>query len=248
MDKIGVPLAWVPLTTVKGGAGRPLPGRLVGRATSPLTCTDGSCRFLWVLVLQQPVWLPLVVSGRRETSSPALLPAPGGRSADLPDGDPLVFTRSIAFIVLVFDSVRVNQDRPGPSPDRILVAQLTGTAGRHARWRELTAAEEAAAVAELRELAAGRADLLAEVAGVFQGASEDEPGEPRSCAAKPEPTSVPDRDRSSVTPLHDRWRVTHHPPHRRDPEPPDRGGECPAREDQIHLPNGWRTASMSLPA
>ena len=34
------------------------------------------------------------------------------------------------------------------------------------RWRELTDAEEAAAVAELRELAARRADLLAEVAGV----------------------------------------------------------------------------------
>ena len=95
----------------------------------------------------------------------------------------------------------------------------------------------------------------------------DRTAEPRSCAAKPEPpavlrrpaplnrspgparmpepTSVPDRDRSSVTPLHDRWRVTHHPPHRRDPEPPDPGGECPAREDQIHLPNGWRTASMT---
>jgi len=33
-------------------------------------------------------------------------------------------------------------------------------------------------VAELRELAAGRSDLLAEVAGVLQGASEGEPGEP----------------------------------------------------------------------
>jgi len=72
----------------------------------------------------------------------------------------------------------VNQDRPGPSPDRILVAQLTGTAGRHARWRELTGAEEATAVAELRELAAGRDDLLAEVAGVLEGAGEGEPGEP----------------------------------------------------------------------
>jgi len=95
----------------------------------------------------------------------------------------------------VFDSVRVNQDRPGPDPDRILVAQLTGTAGRHARWRELTAAEEAAAVAELRELAAGRADLLAEVAGVLQGASEGEPGEPlkrqaaQLCPGRPRPQS-----------------------------------------------------------
>jgi hypothetical protein len=49
-----------------------------GGATPPLTCTDGSCRFLWVLVLKQPGWLPLVVSGRRETSSPAA--SPGGRT------------------------------------------------------------------------------------------------------------------------------------------------------------------------
>ncbi len=45
-------------------------------------------------------------------------------------------------------------------------------------WRELTEAEDAAGVAGLRELAAGRGDLLAEVAGVFEGASEREPDEP----------------------------------------------------------------------
>ena len=33
-------------------------------------------------------------------------------------------------------------------------------------------------MAELRELAAGRGDLLAEVAGVLEGAGEGEPGEP----------------------------------------------------------------------
>ncbi len=65
-----------------------------------------------------------------------------------------------------------------PDRDRILVAQLTGTAGHHAKWRELTGDEEAAAVAELRELANGRADLLAEVAGIFEGASEGELNEP----------------------------------------------------------------------
>jgi hypothetical protein len=49
-------------------------------------------------------------------------------------------------------------------------------------------------VAELRELAAGRADLLAEVAGIMEGASEgemDEPSRlcarPRSCATTPGP-------------------------------------------------------------
>jgi hypothetical protein len=62
--------------------------------------------------------------------------------------------------------------------DRILVAQLTGEACHHARWRELSSDEEAAAVSELRELAGGRADLLAEVAGIFEGTSEGELDEP----------------------------------------------------------------------
>ena len=65
-----------------------------------------------------------------------------------------------------------------PQADRILVAQLHGEARHHAKWRDLTSDEEAAAVAELRELAAGRADLLAEVAGMLEGASEGELDEP----------------------------------------------------------------------
>jgi hypothetical protein len=69
-------------------------------------------------------------------------------------------------------------DRFRPAADRILVAQLTGEAGYRAKWRELTEAEHAAAVAELRELAAGRIDLLAEVAGLLEGASEGELNEP----------------------------------------------------------------------
>ena len=67
-------------------------------------------------------------------------------------------------------------------PDRILVAQLGGTARRHSRWHALTAGEEAAAVAELREVAGGRADLLAEVAGVEVGFAE-EWDEPRAAQA-----------------------------------------------------------------
>lgn len=70
--------------------------------------------------------------------------------------------------------------RPGPDRDRILVAQLTGEAKHHARWRDLTGDEETAAVAALGELAAGRADLLAEVAGILEGASEGELDEPRA--------------------------------------------------------------------
>jgi hypothetical protein len=84
----------------------------------------------------------------------------------------------LPFTVTVFDPVTVAQDRPGPNADRILVARLTGTARHHAKWRDLTVDEETAAVADLTELAAGRGDLLAEVAGVFEGASEGRLDEP----------------------------------------------------------------------
>jgi hypothetical protein len=64
------------------------------------------------------------------------------------------------------------------------VAQLAGEARFHARWRRLSTEEEAAALAGLRALAAGRADLLAEVAGIFEGTSEGELDEPLAqCAA-----------------------------------------------------------------
>ena len=65
-----------------------------------------------------------------------------------------------------------------PLADRILVAEINGEARRRARWRELSSDEEAAAVAELRELADGRPDLLAEVAGILEGAREGEADEP----------------------------------------------------------------------
>jgi hypothetical protein len=68
--------------------------------------------------------------------------------------------------------------RPRSGADRMIVAELTGEARHHAKWRELTGEEEAAAVAELRQIAAGRADLLAEVAGIFEGTSEGELDEP----------------------------------------------------------------------
>jgi hypothetical protein len=65
-----------------------------------------------------------------------------------------------------------------PQTDRLLVAEIYGEARHRARWRDLTGAEEAAAVTELRELADGRADLLAEVADVLEGACEGELNEP----------------------------------------------------------------------
>ena len=58
------------------------------------------------------------------------------------------------------------------------MAELTGEARHHAKWRPLTEDEEAVAVAELREIAGGRGDLLAEVAGILEGTSEGELNEP----------------------------------------------------------------------
>jgi hypothetical protein len=65
-----------------------------------------------------------------------------------------------------------------PQADRLLVAELFGEAKHHARWRGLSSDEEAAAVAALGELAAERADLLAEVAGLLEGFAEGELNEP----------------------------------------------------------------------
>ena len=74
-------------------------------------------------------------------------------------------------------------DRPGPDRDRLLVARISGIAKRHASWREPTESEIAAAVAELREVAGDRPDLLAEEAGILIGASEGRPDEPRARTA-----------------------------------------------------------------
>src|SRR5208283_1666699 len=80
-----------------------------------------------------------------------------------------------------------------PQADRILVAELFGEARHHAKWRDLTAAEEGAAVAGLRELAGGRADLLAEVAGLLEAPARASRmsrshARPQACAARPGPT------------------------------------------------------------
>jgi hypothetical protein len=56
--------------------------------------------------------------------------------------------------------------RGKPNPDGITTAQLAGTAGRHASRTPL---DVEAAVTELREIADGRADLLAERAGITLG-------------------------------------------------------------------------------
>src|SRR5215475_1464466 len=62
-----------------------------------------------------------------------------------------------------------------PDPDRLRYAQIAGAAARHAQGWRLTADEEARAIAELTEAAAGRADLLAEHAGTALGFGEGRP-------------------------------------------------------------------------
>ena len=66
----------------------------------------------------------------------------------------------------------MSESRPSHAAARLLAAELCGAALHHAKWRDLTEEEHAAAVAELRALASGRADLLAEQAGLLIGGSE----------------------------------------------------------------------------
>ena len=66
-------------------------------------------------------------------------------------------------------------DMNSPDPDRLRYAQIAGAAARHAQGWRLTADEEARAIAELTEAAAGRADLLAERAGTALGFGEGRP-------------------------------------------------------------------------
>jgi hypothetical protein len=61
--------------------------------------------------------------------------------------------------------------RRKPDPDGITTAQLAGTAGRYVSQKPL---DVDAAVAELREIADGRGDLLAERAGVILGFHDED--------------------------------------------------------------------------
>jgi hypothetical protein len=66
--------------------------------------------------------------------------------------------------------------------DRVLLAEITGMARRLARGR-LTDAEQQEAAAALSQVARGRADLLAESAGLAIGAHEGGPDEARHLQA-----------------------------------------------------------------
>ena len=67
--------------------------------------------------------------------------------------------------------------------DQLTVARLTGAAWRHAAGWETTGALTATAVRELREIAGGRGDLLAEVAGVLIGYYRRTAEEPKARSA-----------------------------------------------------------------
>lgn len=63
--------------------------------------------------------------------------------------------------------------------DRALLAEITGVARRLARGPTLTNAQQQEAAAALSQVAKGRADLLAESAGLAIGAHEGNPDEAR---------------------------------------------------------------------
>src|SRR5215470_9655024 len=67
--------------------------------------------------------------------------------------------------------------------DQALLAQITGVARRLARGPQLTGAEQQEAAAALSQVAKGRADLLAESAGLAIGAHEGGPDEARHLRA-----------------------------------------------------------------
>jgi hypothetical protein len=57
----------------------------------------------------------------------------------------------------------------GSGADRLRYLEIAEAAARHAHGWRLSAQEETAAIAEIRQTAAGRADLLAERAGTALG-------------------------------------------------------------------------------
>jgi hypothetical protein len=95
-----------------------------------------------------------------------------------------VSARDVAILMRLEREFRRDAER-----DRLAVARLMFTARRlvaqlaHRAWGWPTPDETAGWAAELQQIAPGRADLLAEAAGVMLGAAEGTVDEPRACAA-----------------------------------------------------------------
>jgi hypothetical protein len=64
---------------------------------------------------------------------------------------------------------------PSPDADRLIYGRIAGTAARHAPAWRADRQDIAAAIAELAEIADGRADLLAKCAGLALGYGERQP-------------------------------------------------------------------------
>ena len=97
----------------------------------------------------------------------------------------------------------MTRSRSGPDSDRLTVARLDGIATRRARWGAATEDQITAGAAELRELAADRPDLLAEVAGIALGTAERKGPEYRA-RARPSPGCAARRRRRGRDPGIDR--------------------------------------------
>jgi hypothetical protein len=64
------------------------------------------------------------------------------------------------------------RDRRVPDHDGLLEGRISSVAQRHANWGATTDAQRTTGAAELREIAGGRSDLLAEAAGLVLGTAE----------------------------------------------------------------------------
>lgn len=80
----------------------------------------------------------------------------------------------------------MTRERLRTQAERQILATLGGQAWKRARWRELTPDETAEAVAALREIAAGRTDILAMATGIAESFAEDydQDGEKDAAAAE----------------------------------------------------------------
>lgn len=97
-------------------------------------------------------------AGHRD-SSPLSPWFPGKEGKLLPSQRSLTL---LAVSARMFDPGWMARPQRGPGSDRLIVARLSGTAWRNARWGDLTEVQKTAGVTELREVAGDRADLLAE--------------------------------------------------------------------------------------
>lgn len=110
-----------------------------------------------------------------------LVPGTASNQAGWCPSSAVATRQALATLVLGrIESVFYSSPVPKDDGDRLMAARIAGITRRHARARALTGAEEAAALAELVEVAGGRVDLLAMEAGLTIGFHERD-GETSVC-------------------------------------------------------------------